>query len=1037
MNPAHSPRSAHTPGCLTALLRIWLALALLVGQGLATAQICAAPGRDGALTVAAANTVINSHYPAPAGSLAAGATNLTLGTLRPGGGPALAAGDLILIMQMQDGSALTVTNNSAYGGGSSTAGRYEFARVAQVVGSAVTLTAALSNTYVQNTAATNNQTYQVIRVPQYSVLTINAGASIVPQPWDGTSGGVVVADVSGVFTNNGLVDVSFAGFRGSAGASLGGVAGATTPAPYEWVRPDTYAAHGGKGEGFAGTPDRVVQVFSTPGVLAATVVGTSTNITTPTTAAFLAASTLITTGRSYNGGSRGGGALGNGGGGGVDSAPVDNSENSGGGGGGSWGSGGKGGNNWNQPTRLLGGMGGSGVTGSAAPTWTPTVTLFPAVTLGVGIPGGRLIMGGGGGSGSSNNAYGIQGSGGAGGGIALFKAQSIAGTGQFRANGQAGRSIPAGDGTNGTTVGQCPVNSTGSCDGAGAGGGGGGIVLLGPTGGSITAQANGGQGGNINGTDHGPGGGGGGGYVITTTGITAVSALAGGLVGRTNLGGTPANYGGFNGENGGSLVQDPASLSTLAGGLPQNCLPAVTANKITAVPASIASIVPPGTTTYSIVFSNQAGRGDARGLTLFDPALPSTMNVRNPPVGTVSFNAAPTACTLSTRTAVVNPPNAATTGLTAGTFSLPGGCTATYTFTINVPTTVPDGTYSNSVVAWFTDPTNATARTVTNAAFTGGLVGANTSFNLGGTVGGSNYDGTQAGNTREDIRVQRLQIWKAVTVTGDVAPIGTVSPGDTITWSVFVRNPGVTSVAVQVTDTLPVGLNFGTGGQSVAVTSGGCTAPSINPAFNGAGVNTLLAAAQSIGATCTIRINIPTVITVTSALTAVTNTAQVAGTTTIGTSPQVSSSNLDSPSGVASAIPGLGAGNFPSGIGISQTATIQVTPTLAIITPAVNLAVTKTNNITTLQAGQTTSYTITVSNLGPSTATNALLTDPARTGLSCTTVACSGFAGAATCPPAGSVTIANLQGSGIPITVPRFSSVSFSLRCNVTASGRP
>ena len=72
------------------------------------------------------------------------------------------------------------------------------------------------------------------------------------------------------------------------------------------------------------------------------------------------------------------------------------------------------------------------------------------------------------------------------------------------------------------------------------------------------------------------------------------------------------------------------------------------------------------------------------------------------------------------------------------------------------------------------------------------------------------------------------------------------------------------------------------------------------------------------------------------------------------------------------------------------------------------MRISKTNNIATLTARITTSYTVTVSNIGPYTATSASLRDPVATGLSCTAATCSAAINA-TCPVAASVTVAALQ----------------------------
>lgn len=139
------------------------------------------------------------------------------------------------------------------------------------------------------------------------------------------------------------------------------------------------------------------------------------------------------------------------------------------------------------------------------------------------------------------------------------------------------------------------------------------------------------------------------------------------------------------------------------------------------------------------------------------------------------------------------------------------------------------------------------------------------------------------------------------------------------------------------------------------------------------------------------------------------------------------------------------AGTATNTVAISLTGTtVDVTPSnntvtvTSTVTPAGNIGVTKTNAVGTLTAGQTTSYTVNVSNSGPGNATNTVVTDPATTGLSCTTVTCSVASGAAVCPVAPALSIANLQGSGVTIAnLPANSSLNFQVGCAVTATGTP
>jgi uncharacterized repeat protein (TIGR01451 family) len=112
---------------------------------------------------------------------------------------------------------------------------------------------------------------------------------------------------------------------------------------------------------------------------------------------------------------------------------------------------------------------------------------------------------------------------------------------------------------------------------------------------------------------------------------------------------------------------------------------------------------------------------------------------------------------------------------------------------------------------------------------------------------------------------------------------------------------------------------------------------------------------------------------------------------------------------------------------------------------SVNLAITKTNGTTTLGAGSTTAYTITMANFGSFPAVSATFKDPVAAGLSCTTVTCTQF-GAAVCPTpaATATTIALMQGAGIvipnlpptPAVSPPADRVEFAVTCGVTATGQ-
>ncbi len=102
------------------------------------------------------------------------------------------------------------------------------------------------------------------------------------------------------------------------------------------------------------------------------------------------------------------------------------------------------------------------------------------------------------------------------------------------------------------------------------------------------------------------------------------------------------------------------------------------------------------------------------------------------------------------------------------------------------------------------------------------------------------------------------------------------------------------------------------------------------------------------------------------------------------------------------------------------------------VTPAANLVITKTDGITTIQGLALTTYTITVSNNGPSAVTNAVFKDPVAANMVKTAVSCTSSSG---CPVVANVTIAALEGStGILVNLTNGQSLSFSVTVALTTA---
>ena len=523
----------------------------------ASTLVYAQAGKDGALTISTTNTVLN-RYTRVTADIPIGSNSLTVVNINelnrdgisylPSGyttnssgfaSNALAPGDLILLFQAQ-GAVINTTNSLNYGEVTNlnNAGRYEMAYVGSVSGNTITLDCKTRFAYF----AANY--VQCIRIPQYTTLTVNSGASVVPIRWgDPAFGGADPSAITrrrggflGVLADNivneGSINANFAGFRGGTFFNGSPPSGDVFYSNYFY---NTTPNAGEKGEGIAGyRPD-------------------------------------------YDalGGRYGMGAPANAGGGG-------NGHNCGGGGGANggdpsdWfrGAGvmnhfGTCGNpgawaldpnyiaNGNALTNSAGGgRGGYSFSSSNANACTSGPS-YPANFISPGVPltdvlntawggdrrkalgglGGRplvspaidrqIFYGGGGGAGDGNNN--ASSDGGDGGGIVfLIVENGITGSGVIQANGEAGSSTrgavgndaPGGGGAGGTVLVQ--ANSVGSGIAINADGGNGGIQII-----------------NLGNEGEGPGGGGGGGAIyMNSPSDASTKTVNGGANGTTNSLGT-------------------------------------------------------------------------------------------------------------------------------------------------------------------------------------------------------------------------------------------------------------------------------------------------------------------------------------------------------------------------------------------------------------------------------------------------------------------------------------------------------------------
>jgi hypothetical protein len=93
------------------------------------------------------------------------------------------------------------------------AGNYEIATVSFISGTTISLASPLKNTY-SSSGGSNHA--QMILVPQYTNVTVAAGATLTAPAWNGTTGGILVFDASGATTVSGTISMTGLGFRGAA-----------------------------------------------------------------------------------------------------------------------------------------------------------------------------------------------------------------------------------------------------------------------------------------------------------------------------------------------------------------------------------------------------------------------------------------------------------------------------------------------------------------------------------------------------------------------------------------------------------------------------------------------------------------------------------------------------------------------------------------------------------------------------------------------------------------------------------------------------
>ncbi|MBI5032504.1 MAG: peptidoglycan DD-metalloendopeptidase family protein [Chloroflexi bacterium] len=151
-----------------------------------TTNVSFGTGPDGPLTVTSNQTINNTRT---ALSTTSNAGQPTLSVASTSG---FAVGQEVLIHQTQGTGA----------------GNYEFGKIAGIGSGILTLQSNLQNTYTQG----GNSHAQVIRVPNYTNVTVQNGGTLSAPAWDGSTGGILVFRANGTF--NAIGNISSNGADG-------------------------------------------------------------------------------------------------------------------------------------------------------------------------------------------------------------------------------------------------------------------------------------------------------------------------------------------------------------------------------------------------------------------------------------------------------------------------------------------------------------------------------------------------------------------------------------------------------------------------------------------------------------------------------------------------------------------------------------------------------------------------------------------------------------------------------------------------------
>jgi uncharacterized repeat protein (TIGR01451 family)/fimbrial isopeptide formation D2 family protein len=311
---------------------------------------------------------------------------------------------------------------------------------------------------------------------------------------------------------------------------------------------------------------------------------------------------------------------------------------------------------------------------------------------------------------------------------------------------------------------------------------------------------------------------------------------------------------------------------------------------------------------------------------------------------------------------------------------LPSG----YTF---VSATPSQGTYNSSTGFWtvgsLNKSSNATLQIVARVNASG--VYANTA-----QVSAANEtdpDSTPNNNNASEDDQQSVTItptslfgYKSVKLTNDADGSASLTPGDTVTWTVtYINTSSVDIPNFQVTDALSSGVTVA-GTPTVIATGLGQVTPTVNNGFNGSSTTSLFTSPVLLKAGGILTVNIPTLLNAATANTIQSN--QAAGMGANLPAVGIPTDNIDNTTV-----------NLPVGVtvslgSISQTQTSNIDPTTVNVGTAPVVSGYKSvrlsndaDSSTTATPGDTLTWTVTYTNTGTVDIPNFQVTDPLPNGM--------------------------------------------------------